>query len=119
MEKNIKLQRSQSFLKELLSEALSSLNNPMLHSLSITDVVCSRGKYHAEIFIESSDFSEDERKIILKELKKAEGILKEYVLHSSGWFKCPKMSFKFDDTLQSSYSLNQLFDKIAEERGNK
>lgn len=119
MEKSIKLKRSQSLLKELLSEALSSLNNPILQTLSVTDVVCSKGKYHADVFIESSDLSSQERSIILKDLKKAEGILREYILHSSGWFKCPKMTFKFDDTLQSSHSLDQLFEKIAKERQSR
>lgn len=116
MENNIKLQRSQSLLKELVSEALSTLSNPHLNSLSVTDVVCSRGKYNAEIFIESSDFSQAEKALILKELKRAEGILREYVLGSSGWFKCPKLSFKFDDSLKSSNSLDKLFEQIAKER---
>lgn len=116
MEKSIKLQRSQALLKELISEALSSLSNPTLNALSITDVVCSKGKHHAEVFIESSDLSSQERITILKELRKAEGILREYILNSSGWFKCPKMSFKFDETLQSSHSLDRLFEKIAKER---
>lgn len=116
MEKSIKLQRSQALLKELISEALSSLNNPTLHALSITDVVCSKGKHHAEVFIESSDLSREDRMAILKDLRKAEGVLREYILNASGWFKCPKMSFKFDETLQSSNSLDQLFEKIAKER---
>lgn len=116
MEKSIRLQRSQSLLKELISEALGSLDNPILRALSIVDVICSKGKYHAEVFIESSDLSDQERRMILKDLKKAEGILREYIFHSSGWFKCPKMNFKFDDSLQSSHSLDQLFEKIAKER---
>lgn len=116
MEGNIKLQRSQSLLKELVIEALSTLNNSNLNSLSITDVVCSKGKYHAEVFIESSDFSPAEKTLILKELKKAEGILREHILRSSGWFKCPRMSFKFDETLKSSNTLDKLFEQIAKER---
>lgn len=119
MDNEIKLQRSQSLLKELISEALSTLNNPNLNSLSVTDVVCSRGKYNAEIFIESSDFSQAEKTLILKELKKAEGILREYILGSSGWFKCPRLSFKFDDSLKSSNTLDKLFAQIAKERKEK
>ncbi|WP_034583514.1 30S ribosome-binding factor RbfA [Helicobacter pametensis] len=116
MDEKIKLQRSQSLLKELVSEALSTLSNPDLHSLSVTDVVCSRGKYHAEVFIESSDLSPQERTLILKELKKAEGALREYILRSSGWFKCPKLSFKCDDSLISRNNLDQIFAQIAKER---
>lgn len=117
MQNQIKLQRSQSLLKELLSEALSALNNPRLNSLVITHIACSRGKYDAEVFIESSDFTLQEQALILKELKKAEGILREYVLSSSGWFKCPKLTFKFDDQLRSQNTLDKIFDQIAKERG--
>lgn len=119
MQKSIKLQRSQALLKELVSEALSSLSNPTLNVLSITDVVCSKGKHHAEIFIESSSLSSEDRVAILRDLKKAEGILREHVLNASGWFKAPKMSFKFDEALQSGNSLDRLFEKIAKERGEQ
>lgn len=114
---DIKLQRSQALLLELVSEALSMLSNPLLNSLSITQVICSRGKYNAEVFVESSDFSAQEKSEILRELKKAEGILREHILSSSGWFKCPKLTFKFDDSLKSANSLDKIFAQIAKERG--
>lgn len=113
----IKLQRSQALLLELVCEALSMLSNPLLNSLSITQVICSRGKYNAEVFIESSDFLPQEKSEILRELKKAEGILREHILSSSGWFKCPKLTFKFDDSLKSANSLDKIFAQIAKERG--
>ncbi|GAA7257846.1 30S ribosome-binding factor RbfA [Helicobacter pylori] len=112
----IKLQRSQSLLLELVTEALSMLSNPALNSLSITQVICSRGKYNAEVFVEGSDFSAEEKVLILKELKKAEGILREHILSSSGWFKCPKLNFKFDDSLKSVNSLDKIFAQITQER---
>ncbi|HIY44311.1 30S ribosome-binding factor RbfA [uncultured Helicobacter sp.] len=115
----VKLQRSQALLLELVSEALSMLSNPLLNSLSITQVICSRGKYNAEVFIESSDFLPQEKAEILKELKKAEGILREHILSSSGWFKCPKLTFKFDDSLKSANSLDKIFAQIAKERGER
>lgn len=114
---DIKLQRSQALLLELVSEALSMLSNPLLNSLSITQVLCSRGKYNAEVFVESSDLSAQEKSEILRELKKAEGILREHILSSSGWFKCPKLTFKFDDSLKSANSLDKIFAQIAKERG--
>lgn len=113
---NIKLERSQSLLLELVSEALSTLSNPNLNSLSITQVQCSKGKYHAEVFIESSGFSQEEKAQVLRELKKAEGILREYVLSASGWFKCPKFSFRFDESLSHANHLDKIFAKISQER---
>ncbi|PAF43203.1 30S ribosome-binding factor RbfA [Helicobacter sp. 11S02596-1] len=119
MDKSIRLQRTESVLKELLQEAISSLGDIKLNALGITGVRCSKGKYYAEVFIHP-DFpiqdggnANDERKQILSGLKKAEGILREYVLSASGWYKCPKLNFCFDDSLQKSKTLDEIFAQIA------
>ena len=41
---NIKQQRLESLLQEILSEALSQLNDAQINTLSITGVKCSKGK---------------------------------------------------------------------------
>ena len=51
---NIKQQRLESLLVEVLSEALSQLSDTQINSLSITGVKCSRGKQSAEVFKEFS-----------------------------------------------------------------
>ena len=80
---NIKQQRLESLLQEILSEALSQLNDAQINTLSITGVKCSKGKQSAEVYIEGTDIPPQERKVILTRLHKAQGILKEYVLTCS------------------------------------
>lgn len=113
---NIKQQRTQSLLQEVLSEALSQLQDTQINTLTITDVKCSKGKQSAEVYIEGTDLSPNERRVILERLKKAQGILKEYVLSSTQWFRSPNLSFKFDDTLRSANNLDSIFAKLEREK---
>ncbi|ANV98122.1 ribosome-binding factor A [Helicobacter enhydrae] len=113
---DIKLARSQALLQELLTEALGTLSNPNLNTLSVTQVRCSKGKYHAEVLLHPSDFTTQEQALILKELNKAKGILQEYVLNASGWFKCPNFAFGFDESLEGLNRLDQIFAQLAQEK---
>ncbi len=70
-ESEIKRKRTESLLKELIPEALSTLDDSRVNSLSITEVVCSRGRYDAKVFIDKSGIEESEQKEILLRLKKA------------------------------------------------
>lgn len=114
---NIKHQRLESLLQEILSEALSQLNDIQINTLTITGVKCSKGKQSAEVFIDGTDIQDTDRMQILKKLKKAEGILKEYVLHTTQWFRSPALRFSFDDSLQCANTLDSIFEIIAKDRG--
>ncbi|MDO7253307.1 30S ribosome-binding factor RbfA [Helicobacter cappadocius] len=119
MEKSIHLQRTQSVLKEMLQEAISGLSDTRVNSASVVEVVCSRGKYNADVFIHPDFYSPEEKKQVLKGLKKAEGVLREYILSVSGWYKCPKLNFCFDETLQKTKNLDEIFNQIAKEKEGK
>lgn len=115
---NIKQQRLESLLQEILSEALSQLNDAQINTLSITGVKCSKGKQSAEVYIEGTDIPPQDRKVILTRLHKAQGILKEYVLTSTQWFRSPNFSFKFDDSLCYANTLDTIFEQIAKNKHN-
>ncbi|WP_104748480.1 30S ribosome-binding factor RbfA [Helicobacter cetorum] len=104
---NAHKERLESNLLELLQEALSSLNDSELNSLSVTRVECSRGKHHAHVFVLSKDNK------ILSKLKKAESLIRQFVLQTSGWFKCPKLSFALDNSLEEQLRLDAIFNQIA------
>ncbi|WP_394959292.1 30S ribosome-binding factor RbfA [uncultured Helicobacter sp.] len=116
MDRNIKIQKTQALLQEILTTALSELNDPLLRPLSVTRVLCSKGKYHAKVFIESSTIDKEQQAKILSHLNRAKSILREYVLSASGWFKCPDFSFVLDDELSTSKSLDALFEQIKNQR---
>ncbi|CAM3270241.1 30S ribosome-binding factor RbfA [Helicobacter labetoulli] len=116
---NIKQQRTESLLQEVLSLALSQLQDSQINTLIITGVKCSKGKQSAEVYIEGTDISPNERKAILEQLKKAQGILKEYVLNSTQWFRVPNLQFKFDDTLHCVNNLDSIFAQLEREKQKK
>lgn len=112
----IKRQRLESLLQEVLNEAFAQLSDPCLNALNVTSVECSRGKQSAEVFIEGTDITQNERPALLHKLSKAQGVLREYVLSATEWFRCPNLHFKFDDSLHQANTLDSIFDKLAQEK---
>ena len=115
----IKRKRTESVLKELLPEALATLDDARINTLSVTDVLCSRGRYDARVFLDPADLSEAEQEEALKKLRKVAGYLKTYVRDSEGWFKAPNFSFEFDDELERISRIDALFKKIEKEIGHE
>ncbi len=116
MKKGLKEKRAASLLRELISEALGTLSDEKLRGLTVTDVDVKRGMYDAEVYIDKSIYSPEEQKEILKHLKRAASVIQSYCLESSGWFKCPKLHFKFDDSLEQQQRIEELFEKIKEKK---
>ncbi len=116
-ERNIKLQRTESLLKELIPEAFASLDDERINSVSVSDVICSKGKYDAQVFVAMPFEDKAEQKEILRSLNKASGRVATYILSVTDWFKCPKMTFKIDDKAEKLGKLEEIFKKISD--GNK
>ncbi len=114
-EKSIKLQRTESVLRELIPEALSTLNDDMLNGLCVIDVDCTRGKYDATVYLDKMMFDEDEQKYIINHLKKVNSHIKTHCMQSEGWFRCPNFRFRFDDKLEKQNEMDALFDQVARE----
>jgi ribosome-binding factor A len=112
-EAQIKLKRVDSILAELIPEAISQLNDNRLHELDIIEVRCSRGRDDAKVYVDPSYFSEDEKKVYLKQLKKARPIIEDYCKKDQRWFRCPKLVFEFDEHLKQAQHIDDLFKKIA------
>ena len=115
MEKSIKLLRTESILRELLPEALATLNDENLNNLTVIDVKCSRGKYDATVFLDGTFLDESEKKYIISHLNKAQSYLQNYCKQAESWYRAPKFSFKFDNSLENQNTIDELFKKIEEE----
>ena len=114
-EAEIKIKRTESILQELIPEGLSQLNDKRLHEIDITEVKCSKGRSDAKVYIDPSYFTDEEKRTILKQLRKARPIVENYCLKDQGWFKSPKLTFLFDDQLKKTQTLEELFKKIAKD----
>ena len=118
-EAQIKLKRTESILLQLIPEAFSSLNDKRLHEVNVIEVVCSRGKSDAKVYLDPSSFSEEDKKVYLKQLRKARPIIEDFCLKDQGWFRCPKFTFEFDEQLKKTQNIEELFKKIAKDSNNE
>ena len=109
----IKLKRTESVLKEILPEALATLDDPRINRLGVNDVVCSRGRYDARVFLDRGSLTEAEQAEALRQLRKVTGHLTTYVRDSEGWYRAPKFTFEFDDQLERITRMEELFAQIA------
>ncbi len=105
-------QRRESYLQELVGEALGNLNDELLSGLQVTYVKCSRGKHSAIVFIEATSIDDKDMQKILKSFNKAKTIIQEYIKSVSGWHNCPKLTLEFDKTLQTQNNLDRIFEMI-------
>ena len=112
----IKLKRTESVLKELIPESLSQLADAVLREVDVVDVHCSKGRSDAKVYLDPQGYSEQERNVFLRKLEKARPLIEEYCMREQGWFRSPKLTFIFDDTLERSKNIEALFAKIAKEK---
>ncbi len=112
-EEEIKRKRTESRLVELIPEALSTMNDSRINGLTVTEVICSRGRYDAKVYLDKSYLNKKEQKEALKQLKVVSNYLSTYIRDSEGWFKSPKFTFEFDDQLERITHIEELFKKIA------
>lgn len=111
----IKLLRASSALKEVISQALGNLGDELLKGLCVTDVECKRGKYDAFIYLDKMMLDEKEQDYVLRHLKLASGAIEEFCVEALGWYKAPKLHFKFDDSLERQNKMDALFKKVQAE----
>ncbi|CAA6804917.1 MAG: Ribosome-binding factor A [uncultured Sulfurovum sp.] len=117
-EEEIKRKRTESRLVELLPEAFSGMNDNRINALSVTAVVCSRGRYDAKVYLDKSYLTEKEQSEALKQLRAVSGFLSTYVRESEGWFKSPKFTFEFDSQLEDISKIEALFKEIGKRHDN-
>jgi len=115
-EAQIKLKRTESVLLELIPQALGAMNDKRLHEVDIIEVVCSRGKSDAKVYINPHSLTEEEKNVYLKLLRNARPIVETYCLKDQGWYRCPKFTFEFDEQITKSKNIDELFKRIAKDK---
>ena len=123
-EEEIKRKRTESRLVELIPEALSTMNDNRINGLTVTEVVCSRGRYDAKVYLDKSYLDTKEQNEALKQLRKVASYIQNHCKQSEGWFKAPRLTFEFDDhfvikptinfSFEADYSQNMLGEKGKE-----
>lgn len=119
MSRSVKIAKVESLLKELVPQALASLDDASIATLVVLDVRCSKGKYDAKVYLDKSLYDEAEQKELLKRLKKASGLIKAYCLNATNWYRCPDFHFIFDDGVDKAMHMQELFKQIRKDLDGK
>ncbi len=111
-QEEIKRHRVESVLKEIIPEALGTLDDERINGLAVTDVVCSKGRSDAKVYLDISFFNEKEQNEALRQLRSVTGYLQNHCKQSEGWFKAPRFTFEFDHQLEKVSRIEDLFKQI-------
>jgi ribosome-binding factor A len=115
-QEEIKRHRVESVLKEIIPEALATLDDTRINSLLVTDVVCSKGRSDAKVYLDKSFLTEAEQREALKQLRIVAGYIQNHCKQSEGWFKAPRFTFEFDEQLEKQSRMEELFKQIAKRK---
>jgi len=118
-DKSINLQRTESFLKEIIPEAFSSLDDVTLNSLGVIEVDCKKGKYDALVYLDATFLNDKDKKEVLATLRRVNSRIKGYISNASGWYRVPKLTYKFDNSLEKRNKIDDLFAQISSELHDK
>lgn len=112
-QEEIKRHRVESVLKEIIPEALGTLDDERINGLSVTDVVCSKGRSDAKVYLDTSFLTEKEQNEALRQLRTVSGYIQNHCKQSEGWFKAPRFTFEFDHQLEKVSRIEDLFKQIG------
>ena len=112
-QEEIKRHRVESVLKEIIPEALSTLDDDRINALLVTDVVCSRGRSDAKVYLDKSFLTDAEQREALKQLRVVAGYIQNHCKQSQGWYKAPRFTFEFDEQAEKQSRMEALFKQIA------
>ncbi len=115
----IKRHRVESVLKEIIPEALGTLDDERINGLTVTDVVCSKGRSDAKVYLDTSFLSAKEQGEALKQLRTVAGYIQNHCKQSEGWFKAPRFTFEFDHQLEKVSRIEDLFKQIEGRHSSK
>ncbi len=114
--KEIKESRFSHQFKEAVADAISSLNDKTISTLTVVDVKVSRGKSDATIYLNGVGYDKEEREKIISRLKKASGYISKHSLATLGKYRVPTLKFVMDDTTEALSKMDELFKRIENER---
>ncbi len=117
-QEEIKRHRVESVLKEIIPEALGTLDDVRINHLVVTDVVCSKGRSDAKVYLDKSFLNEKEQGEALRQLRVVSGYISNHCKQSEGWFKAPRFTFEFDAQPEYQSKMEDLFKQIASRKGS-
>jgi len=118
-QEEIKRHRVESVLREIIPEALGTLDDERINGLSVTAVVCSKGRSDAKVYLDKSFLNDKEQGEALRQLRVVSGYISNHCKQSEGWFKAPRFVFEFDEQPEHQSKMEDLFKQIASRKSKE
>ncbi len=115
----IQEQRFSHQFKEAVADAISSLNDKTISTLTVVEVKVARGKSDATVYLDGAGLSDDEKAQRVSRLKKASGFIAKHCLATMGKYRIPNLKFVMDDSTEALSKMDELFKRIEDERRNR
>ena len=106
------MRRVNESIKEVLSEAVGSLQDPRIGFVTVTGVETSPDLRHARVFV-SVLGSERKRVRTLAGLESAHGVLQARIAGELRLKRTPQLAFEYDPTVERGVRMSQLIDELA------
>ena len=110
---SIRAQKVSDFLRKEISLLISSeINDPRLKNLNITAVKVSSDISQAIVFYTIIGQKDSNKDITPKILEKLSGMLRSRLSKIMKIRRVPKLSFRFDESIEYSSNIEELLNKI-------
>jgi ribosome-binding factor A len=107
-----RMRRVNESIKEVLSEAVGSLQDPRIGFVTVTGVETSPDLRRARVFV-SVLGSERKRVRTLAGLASAHGVLQARIAGELRLKRTPQLAFEYDPTVERGVRMSQLIDELA------
>ena len=110
---SIRAQKVSDFLRKEISLLISSeINDPRLKNINITAVKVSSDINQAIVFYTIIGQNDSNKDITPKTLEKLSGMLRSRLSKIMKIRRVPKLSFRFDESIEYSSNIEELLNKI-------
>jgi ribosome-binding factor A len=106
------MRRVNEAIREVLSEAVGTLQDPRIGFVTVTGVKTSTDLRQARVFV-SVLGSERKRKLTLEGLASAHGVLQARIAAELRMKRTPQLAFEYDPTVEHGVRMSQLIDELA------
>jgi ribosome-binding factor A len=106
------MHRVNESIREVLSEAVGTLQDPRIGFVTVTGVETSPDLRQARVFV-SVLGSERKRDLTLEGLASAHGVLQARLAAELRMKRTPQLAFEYDPTVEHGVRMSQLIDELA------
>jgi ribosome-binding factor A len=107
-----RMRRVNELIREVLSEAVGSLQDPRIGFVTITGVKTTPDLRQARVFV-SVLGSERKRERSLEGLASAHGVLQARIAEELRMKRTPQLTFEYDPSVEHGVRMSKLIDELA------